>query len=408
MGITVEHGCPQCGAPIELDELDHLLRCPYCNVKSFLFTPGYSRLVLPHKAPDKEIIHVPYLRFKGNVYFCKDKTVGYRFIDITRPGIPLKAIPPSLGVRPQAMKMRFVTPDTRGSFLRFSLKATDILTDAGRLAGDLASGRILHRAYIGETLSLIYLPLYVKQNRIVDAVLNRPVTVLPDDQDIFQQTTGSRSRWGPRFMATLCPQCGWSLEGERDSVVLICSNCDTVWQASKGRFTEVKYSVIEGRKADTTYLPFWSILADTRGVEINSYADFLRVTNQPAVIQSDWESREMRFWSPAFKIRPKIFLRLSRQLTCLSRHAGAEGGLAKKNLYPVTLPQAEAAQSMKLTLASSAIAKEDVFPFLPRIRFTVKDSTLVYLPFTDTGHDMVQQDTLISINKNALAFGRGL
>ncbi|MFV9689458.1 MAG: hypothetical protein ACNY01_00590 [Desulfobacteria bacterium] len=253
-------------------------------MKSFLFTPGYSRLVLPHKAPDKEIIHVPYLRFKGNVYFCKDKTVGYRFIDITRPGIPLKAIPPSLGVRPQAMKMRFVTPDTRGSFLRFSLKATDILTDAGRLAGDLASGRILHRAYIGETLSLIYLPLYVKQNRIFDAVLNRPVTVLPDDQDIFQQTTGSRSRWGPRFMATLCPQCGWNLEGERDSVVLICSNCDTVWQASKGRFTEVKYSVVEGRKADTTYLPFWSILADTRGVEINSYANFLRVRlNSPAI-----------------------------------------------------------------------------------------------------------------------------
>ncbi|MDL1978554.1 MAG: hypothetical protein LWX52_10760 [Deltaproteobacteria bacterium] len=63
---------------------------------------------------------------------------------------------------------------------------------------------------------------------------------------------------------------------------------------------------------------------------------------------------------------------------------------------------------MKLTLASSAIAKEDVFPFLPRIRFTVKDSTLVYLPFTDTGHNMVQQDTLICINNNALNFGCGL
>ncbi len=72
------------------------------------------------------------------------------------------------------------------------------------------------------------------------------------------------------------------------------------------------------------------------------------------------------------------------------------------------MSQAEAVQSMKLFLASSAIAKEDVFPFLPCIRFTVKDSTLVYPPFTDTGHNMVRQYTLISINNNALNFGRGL
>jgi DNA-directed RNA polymerase subunit RPC12/RpoP len=68
MGFTVEQDCPQCGAPIELDETDHLMRCPYCQVKNFLFTPKYFRYLLPHKVNQKEIIYAPYLRFKGNVY----------------------------------------------------------------------------------------------------------------------------------------------------------------------------------------------------------------------------------------------------------------------------------------------------------------------------------------------------
>ena len=110
MGFTVEQDCPQCGAPIELDETDRLLRCPYCNVKTFLFTPNYFRLSLPHKAPGKEIFYAPYLRFKGNVYYCKGMMVGHRVVDITHVGVPLKGIPASLGLRPQTLKMKFVGP----------------------------------------------------------------------------------------------------------------------------------------------------------------------------------------------------------------------------------------------------------------------------------------------------------
>lgn len=122
MGFTVEQDCPQCGAPIELDETDHLVSCPYCNIKNFLFAPNYPRFVLPHKAKNKEILYAPYLRFKGNVYYCMGTTIGHRIVDITHVGLSFDGIPVSLGLRPQAMKMRFVTPDTQGSFLRFSLK----------------------------------------------------------------------------------------------------------------------------------------------------------------------------------------------------------------------------------------------------------------------------------------------
>ena len=408
MGLTVEQECPQCGAPVDLDETDHLMKCPYCNVNNFLYASDYFRYVLPHKAPNKEIIYAPYLRFKGNIYFCKGFTVGHRVVDITHVGLSFKGLPGSLGFRPQAMKMRFVTPDTSGSFLRFSLMAAEILARAGKLSSGSSSQQILHRAYVGETLSLIYLPLYVESNALFDAILNRPIAQLSEDQETLDKAIIKNPRWKLTFMATLCPQCGWNLEGERDSVVLTCSNCETAWEALKSKFSRVNFFEVPGQGKNSQYLPFWKISARTEGVEIDSFADFIRLTNQPRVIGKDWEDDEMNFWCPAFKIRPKIFLNLSRQFTISQKHFQAEEVIPKKNVYPVTLPSTEAIQSLKIILASSTLDKNRVFPHLPRIKFDIKSSTLVYLPFRETGHEMVQEQMQISINKNTLEFGRHL
>ena len=408
MAVTLEQECPQCGAPIGLEETDHLLRCPYCNVKSFLFAPDYFRLVLPRKAQDKEIIYAPYLRFKGNVYLCQGQTVGHRVVDITHQGAEVKGLPVSLGLRPQAMKMKFVTPHMAGSFVRCSLRMADVLARVGKHTSRSGSGQLFHRAYIGKTLSLIYLPLFVQERKILDAITKRPIVTLSQDQDIFGSAIENNPRWGLTFMATLCPRCGWNLDGERDSVILTCKNCDTAWKASKGKFVRVGLAVVPGRDENTVYLPFWKIAAGAKGARINSFADFIRITKQPRVVQKHWENQDMSFWSPAFKIRPKVFLRLSAQLTISQKDFETKEEIRNRDLYPVTMPRSEAAQSMKLTLATSAINKREIFPLLPGVNFTIRDSTLVYLPFTDTSHEMVQQDMRISINKKALEFGRYL
>jgi len=390
VGLTVEQECPQCGAPIGLEETDHLIQCPYCSVKSFLFAPDYFRLVLPHKAPDKDIIYAPYLRFKGNTYACQGQAIGHRIIDITHLGTPVKGLPISLGLRPQAMKMRFVTPDTAGSFLRCSLKMADVLSKVGKHTS--GTGQLFHRAYIGETVSLIYLPLFVQKETVFE----------------FGSTAEKPLRWKLTFMSTLCPQCGWNLEGDRDSVVLTCNNCNTAWGASEGKFVRVDLGVVPGQGDKTVYLPFWKITARAEGIEINSFADFIRVTNQPKVVQEDWENQDMSYWCPAFKIRPRIFLRLLSQLTVSQKDFETDETIPRQGLYPVTMPQSEAAQSMKLALANSAMTKRDTFPMLPQVRFAIKDSILLYLPFTDKGHDMVQEQMGVSINKKSLEYGRHL
>ena len=132
VGFTAEQECPQCGAPIVLEETDHLLLCPYCNVNSFLSAPDYFRFVLPHKVLNKDLIYVPYLRFRGCVYFCSERGTGHRIVDITRLGVPFKKFPISLGLRPQAVKMRFVAPDTEDTFLKCFLTKTELLNRAAK------------------------------------------------------------------------------------------------------------------------------------------------------------------------------------------------------------------------------------------------------------------------------------
>ena len=141
---------------------------------------------------------------------------------------------------------------------------------------------------------------------------------------------------------------------------------------------------------------------------VNTYADLIRITKRPIVIQTDWHNRELAFWIPAFKIRPKIFLRLVRQMTIFQKDFTMEKELPQNNRYPVTLPQSEAAQSLKVTLANAVMTKRKFFPLLPHVNFTITKSHLVYLPFRAMGHDIIQEHLKISINKNTLKYGRYL
>ena len=407
MGFTVEHECPQCGAKVQLDEADHILTCPYCDVKSLILVSDYYRFVLPHKTVNKDIIYAPYLRFKGTVYYCKDMEIGYRIIDITRVGLRIRGLPISLGLRPQAMNMKFVTPDVKGSFLKFTLKSTELIEKAGKFFPNAQSEEIFHHTYIGETVSIIYLPLYMEGNRLFDAILQRPIAKFSKDSQLFTHIKREVG-WKLTFVPTLCPQCGWDMKADKDSIVLICKNCDTAWEISKGKFIRIRILTVQNQAHKSIYLPFWRISVVANGVEINSFADFIRFTNQPKALAEEWEQQEMAFWEPAFKIRPKIFLNLSKRLTLSQCSLRVEDMIPEKNIYPVTLPWIEAVQGIKLTLASSTLNKKRVLPLLSSIRFEVKRVTLIYLPFMDTGHEMIQQQMCLSINKKAMEFGRSL
>jgi len=404
--LTIEHQCPQCGAPATLEETDRLFTCEFCRVKSFLQERGYFRYMLPSKAPkNRDLIYIPYWRFKGMLFSCLPQEIRHKIVDVSQKAIDSDLFPVSVGLRSQALKLKFVTPESQGFFLKPTLPFADVLESFDRRFNASLPGPIIHQAHIGDSLSIIYSPFHIDR-KIYDSVLNKPVTAeLPDDFDLsgFPEWRHDRDI---KFLSTLCPHCGWDLDGQRDSLVLNCGNCASVWRPIKDGFTKLSAAHLPEKGEDLIYLPFWRIKGDVSGVALNSYADVIRLANLPKAIQAGMEKSQFHFWAPAFKVRPKNLLNLSRTITLSQPNDKLSPGNPSARLHPVTLPLKEGLESLKLTMASFIKPKTRVAELLPEIRIKPRSFILVYLPFHENHHDLVQPRFSLSINKNMLAHVR--
>ncbi len=415
MDLTIHHKCPSCGANIVLSEADRLIDCPFCDVKNFMVTRGPLRFVLPHKAPDhilpQDMFYAPYLRFKGNVFYCKGQFLKYKVVDTTQQGMFASSLPPSLGLRPQAMPVILVTDKIMGHFLPQTIKVKKLLERAAQLTvidSENIKAPFYHRAYIGETVSCIYLPLFIDNETLYDAVTNKALGRGGSEKNLLARSMQFRSNWAPHFLATVCPHCGDLLTGERDSLILSCYNCHSSWQEQKGGFKQIKWSAVATAYKEMYYLPFWQLTVRATGVVLETFADLLKQTNQPLVIQKRHKTRKLVFWIPAFKVRPSTFLRLGKNITL--RQEKIKNGVQEmpKSKHPVTLPRNEAVQALKSVLAAIAMNKKDLLPKLSRVHFQPLETELSYLPFFDRGHDFVEEQTGISIAQSVLRFGRRL
>jgi hypothetical protein len=212
--------------------------------------------------------------------------------------------------------------------------------------------------------------------------------------------------WQISFISTLCPHCGWNLEGERDSLVLLCKNCHSIWKSGKNGFRRLNFAVITNKEENALYLPFWRIKPQIEGLKIQSYADLVRIANLPKAIKKEWEDLEFFFWVPAFKVSPSLFLKLTKRMTLSHIKEKFKESFPKSSYYPVTLPSSEAVEALKVNLANLVVAKKTIFPILSEIDIKLKEILLVYFPFILKGNEFIQSSIQLSINKNALNFGR--
>ena len=384
MDLTIHQNCPSCGADIVLSEADRLIRCPYCEVQNFMVTRGLLRFVLPHKAPDhilpEDMFYAPYLRFKGNIYYCKGKFIKYKVVDTTQQGMLVSALPPSLGLRPQAMPVTLVTEEVVGHFLPQTIKAKTVLERAAQLTvidSENIKAPFYHRAYIGETLSCIYLPLYIDNGTLYDAVTNKALGRGGSEDTMRTGTFSYKENWAPHFLATVCPHCGDLLSGKRDSLILSCYNCHSSWKEQKGGFQKIQWSAVATDYKGMYHLPFWKMTVRAVGVALETFADFLRATNQPLVIQPRHRERQLIFWIPGFKVRPSTFLRLGKNLTLRQEKIGEGGQEMPEHMHPVTLPRKEAVQALKSVFAGAALNKQKLLPQLPEVHFKVDRKSVV-------------------------------
>jgi DNA-directed RNA polymerase subunit RPC12/RpoP len=398
----IEHQCPQCGAPALMDEADRLLACPFCRTRLYLVTPDYFRYRIPAPAaPGKEMLYLPYWRLKGTSLSVEGNEIKSRFIDTSSPAISAPGIPPSLGVRPQAMTLKFASPDMTGRFIDASLPPESVIPAMN--ASD-SGGPVFCRVFIGERISLVYAPAYVENGRIYDALLERPLS--DRQEDSLTAFAVKPPNWQVRFVATQCPRCGWDMQGERDVVVLTCRNCDSAWCCSGGRFLEIPFAVLAAAAMDAVvYLPFWRMKPHSDGIALKSYADLIRLANLPKAMNPAFESVPVYFWSPAFKVNPALFLRWCRQMTVYQPGGAIRETFAGAYCHPVTMPAGEARESMIITLAGLIRDKRRIYPMLKDLRIDARETLLVYHPFRVGSRELTHETMQVTLDRTALDYG---
>lgn len=405
--FRIECRCPQCGAPAALEETDRLVVCPFCRVRSVLTSRDYFRYALPACRPaGRELIYAPYWRFKGFMLFALPEGVDHKYVDATQLGVDLEHVPRTLGLRAQAMKLKFATPETEGRFIPPSRSFRATLDRFQQRFSRSRSSPALAAAHLGEAMGLVYAPFYADQ-KLRDGVLDAPIGAVPDGWDAAAGAAG-RLTAGVSFLPALCPACGWDLEAERDALVLLCRNCSSAWAPAGEALERVECGWLKEPEVGVTFLPFWLTPCKIAGIALATYADLVRVANLPKVLMPAFELRPFCFWTPAFKLRASAFLRLAESLTLTQPQEMIAPGLPPRRHHAASLPAAQAAESLTVTLSGILKPVRLAAEILPTIEIRPTGHRLAYLPFREDRHDLIQPQTRVAINKNLLALSRSL
>jgi len=406
--FIIEHQCPQCGAPAELEETDRIFQCGFCRVSSYLGVPDVFRYILPDRAPEgKDLIYFPYWRFKGMLFSCVPGDIKKRFLDVSQQAISSAAVPYSLGFRSQTQKLHFAVGDLKGRFIKPEFPKNAFINRLNEQFSANLPKPILHQAQIGETLSIIYAPFYI-EDRLIDAVLNQPVPTGSADHIEPLLDRQVKPEWPIDFIPTICPQCGWDMQGRSDALTLTCGNCNTAWWAKDGKLSQLKTAYVEDPGGKTVYVPFWRIQADASGLQLDSYADLIRLANLPKVVQPGWEKQPFHFWSPAFKASPQRFLTFAAQVTGSQPQDELIPGNPKGDIQPVSMPLSEAVESLTLTLAGFVKPRQRIDEVLSKLTVTPRKFLLVYLPFQEGHHELIHQGMNLAISRNLLAHSKNM
>lgn len=401
----VEHQCTQCGAAVVLEEDQRLFKCPFCRVKLYISPGDFFRYHLSPAAGAVEMLYVPYWRFKGMAFSFKDYNVLTGIVDVSRNATQFGFLPPSLGLRSQALKLKFVTASVAGSFLHEQVELKDTLAIEERF---MQTGlRNADLTYIGESVSMIYAPVFFKGPAVCDGITGERIAQMPDGAGPAFSGKPHAGLNRLSFLPSLCPRCGGDMDGDPLSAILTCGNCCSAWAAAGSGFGEVPCSHIRLQGDSFSYLPFWQIEALSEGL-LESHADAVRILNLPEAVRPQWESEAFRALVPAFKVNPELFLKIGRVMTFGSGDFSLEDGCPKGELNAATLPLSEALESLKIVLAHSAVAKRNFAPLFPRIDLKMRQSNLVYWPFIRSGAELVRPDRKFSFTGSALKWGVGI
>jgi hypothetical protein len=126
------------------------------------------------------------------------------------------------------------------------------------------------------------------------------------------------------------------------------------------------------------------------------------------VSQEGWQDLAFRFWAPAFKVRPRVFLRLSTSMTLAQPQEKIIPQLPKARHQAITMPVTEAVESLSINVSSFVKPRTKLSDIIPKLKIDAKSFVLVYVPFKEDHHEYIQPDLQFAINKNILTLSANL
>ncbi|MBI5844617.1 MAG: hypothetical protein HZB23_08115 [Deltaproteobacteria bacterium] len=414
MNFKIEHPCPQCQAPVILDETDRMLICPACRVRVHITSRGPFRYYMEAPEGSGDFLYLPYWRLKGTVYKAVSSfKIDPVSLDSAHVGLKGAFALKDLPNNTKSPQLRFAERGVAGRFVPPELDLFQVLGKMDKAASGLketASGpETYENAWVGESAGVIFAPYALDGGNVVDLINKKPVGPAPEQAaiDALAGAATDELHWMPRFLSSMCPQCGFDLKGDKTAEVFLCKVCNMGWYPRGDEFRPILVRTIPGKGNDLVYLPFWCIGSSIKGVKLDTYADLIRVANLPKAIKKEWETDDFYFWIPAFKIHPHLFLRVAKQVTITPFLGAMEARVPDSgSLLPVNFPLVEAMQSLKSVLATFGTPKRTIFLKLPEISITPKKGMLVYVPCTPRGGELVQEELGIAVSKQALIYGK--
>lgn len=409
--ILIHHPCPQCGAPVTLEDTDRIFQCRYCRVRLVVRSSPHATYVLPPSESylGRPLIHIPYWRFRGMVFALDVSDVAHRILDTSAAAFPFAGLPTSLGVRPQAVRVTFYGPEIPGTFLHPSVSVKDFLKSLGSgLRGRLTAplSKIAYHAFIGENVSLFYTPCFEQGGQLHDALTGQ--ALCPKPEGIPWEGEERKPTYGLSFLPTLCPQCGGDMDGERDALVLRCRTCSQFWETSASGFQRLEAVWGPGPGGESVGIPFWMLDVACEGFSLETYGDFATLTRLPRHVPPAEAARPFRFWVPAFRVAPRFFLRLALAATIGQNQDPEAAEVPFGRLYPATLTSVEAFQACPVLLGASSPAKDELFPKIRKGRLAFRGKKLAYLSLRHLGSEWVLEPFGVALPLNALRWGRSL
>ena len=242
-----------------------------------------------------ETTFVPYWRFKGMAFSYTGTGVECGLVDVSRNATRFTFLPASLGLRSQTQKLRFLSQPVPGP-----IPGEGHCSRGNPGAGERFAGTGLMRrdkTYIGESTSVIYLPVGRRDESFYDGISGEMIDV-PEQDWPGPADCAIPGEGGLVFSACLCPGCGADLDGEAQSEVLTCRNCLSALAPLGGRFSENSLLVCARPGEPLLYLPFWHIQAYARGI-LETRADAVRLLNLVEAAGPQRESEPFRALVPA-------------------------------------------------------------------------------------------------------------